>query len=180
MNKMRRALALLFLVSLGLGASPGSAAADPVESDTFKFTWLGVPIGEVTLHYGRYEDPNRAFGFEPAALTGTTLRTLERQSHALGDNEHQEQRSEQWFRLGALEGRTNGLVRWLKQYEGAYTSVLTPVGSRYEVTAMDQGVPEARDIWFGARHSDIPQVLDFRDRLSADPLRPLTGGRGER
>ena len=52
MNKMRHALALLFLFSLGLDAPPGSAAADPVESDTFKFTWLGVPIGEVTLHYG--------------------------------------------------------------------------------------------------------------------------------
>ena len=88
MNKMRHALAVLFLVSLGLGAPPGSAAADPVESDTFKFTWLGVPIGEVTLHYGRYEDPNRAFGFEPAALTGTSVRTLERQSRELGDSEH--------------------------------------------------------------------------------------------
>ena len=64
MNKMHHAFAVLFLVSLGLGASPGSAAADPVESDNFKFTWLGVPIGEVTLHYGRYEDPNRAFGLE--------------------------------------------------------------------------------------------------------------------
>ena len=32
-----------------------------------------------------------------------------------------------------------------------------------------------RDIWFGAKPSDIPQVLDFRDRSSADPLQPLTG-----
>ena len=38
MNKMRHALSFLFLVSLGLGASPGSAAADPLESDKFKFT----------------------------------------------------------------------------------------------------------------------------------------------
>ena len=34
MNKMRHALALVFLVSLMLGAMTGSAAADPVESDT--------------------------------------------------------------------------------------------------------------------------------------------------
>ena len=81
----------------------------------------------------------------------------------------------QWFRLGALEGRTNGLVRWLKRYEGAYRTTLTPIGSRYEVMAMDQGEPELRDIWFGAKHSDIPQVLDFRDRSSADPLQTLTG-----
>ena len=175
MNKMRRALVLLFLISLGLGASLGSAAADPVESDTFKFTWLGVPIGEVTLHYGRYEDPNRAFGFGPAVLPSTSVRTLERQPHALDDNEHEEQRPLEWYRLGALEGRTNGLVRWLKRYEGAYRTTLTPSGSRYEVTAMDQGVSEVRDIWFGATQSDIPTVLDFRDRSSTDPLQSLMG-----
>ena len=175
MNRMRHALALLFLYALGLGAPPRSAAADPVESDTFKFTWIGVPVGEVILHYGSYEDPDRALGLEPTALVGTPMRAPGSQSHALGDNEHEEQKSVQWFRLGALEGRTNGLVRWLKRYEGAYTSVLTPSGSRYEVTAMDQGVPEVRDIWFGAKHADTPKVLDFRDRSSADPLQPLTG-----
>ena len=74
MNKMRHASALLFLFSLGLGASLGTAAVDPVESDTFKFTWLGVPIGEVTLHYGRYEDPNRAFGFGPGKSLPCRLR----------------------------------------------------------------------------------------------------------
>ena len=37
------------------------------------------------------------------------------------------------------------------------------------------GVPEARDIWFGAKHSDIPQVRDFQDRSGADPLQLLTG-----
>ena len=175
MNRMRHFFVVSILVSLGLGAWPRFAAADPVESDTFKFTWLGVPIGEVTLHYGRYEDPNRAFGFGPAVLPGTSVRTLERQPHALDDNEHEEQRPLEWYRLGALEGRTNGLVRWLKRYEGAYRTTLTPSGSRYEVTAMDQGVPEARDIWFGAKHSDIPQVRDFQDRSSADPLQLLTG-----
>ena len=41
--------------------------------------------------------------------------------------------------------------------------------------AMDQGAPEVRDIWFGAKPTDTPQVLDFRDRSSADPLQPLTG-----
>ena len=87
----------------------------------------------------------------------------------------EDQKSEQSVRLGALEGRTNGLVRWLKRYEGAYRTTLTPSGSRYEVTAMDQGVPEVRDIWFGAKHSDVPKVLDFRDRSSAHPLQPLTG-----
>ena len=175
MNKMRRALALLFLVSLGLGASPGSAAADPVESDTFKFTWLGVPIGEVTLHYGRYEDPNRAFGLERSVSTETPTRTSARQSRELADGEHEDRGLVQSPRLGALEGRTNGLVRWLKRYEGAYRTTLTPGGSRYEVMAMDQGAPEVRDIWFGAKPTDTPQVLDFRDRSSAGPLQPLTG-----
>ena len=175
MNKMRHALALLFLVSLMLGAPTGSAAADPVESDTFKFTWLGVPIGEVTLHYGRYEDPKRASGPDPAALTGTPERMSERQSRGHPNGGHEDRESVQSFRLGALEGRTNGLVRWLKRYEGAYRTTLTPGGSRYEVMAMDQGAPEVRDIWFGAKPTDTPQVLDFRDRSSADPLQPLTG-----
>ena len=175
MNKMRHALTLLFLVSLGLDAPPGSAAADPVESDTFKFTWLGVPIGEVTIHYGSYEDPKRAFGPEPAALTGTHARMSERQSRGHTNGGHEDRESVRSFRLGALEGRTNGLVRWLKRYEGAYRTTLTPGGSRYEVMAMDQGAPEVRDIWFGAKPTDTPQVLDFRDRSSAGPLQPLTG-----
>ena len=149
MNRMYRAFVPLFFVLLGLGASPGSAAADPVESDTFKFTWLRVPIGEVTLHYGRYEDPNRAVSLESSALTESPARTSERQSRELADGEKEDRGPVQSSRLGALEGRTNGLVRWLKRYEGAYTSMLTPGGTRYEVTAMDQSVPEVRDIWFG-------------------------------
>ena len=172
---MHHAFAVLFLVSLGLGASPGSAAADPVESDKFKFTWLGVPIGEVTLHYGRYEDPNRAFGLERSALTETPTRMSARQSRELADGEHEDRGPVQSPRLGALAGRTNGLVRWLKRYEGSYRTTLTSSGSRYEVTAMDQGVPEARDIWFGAKPTATPQVLDFQDRSSADPLQTLTG-----
>ena len=175
MNKMRHALAFLFFVSLGLDASPGFAAADPVESDTFKFTWLGVPIGEVTLHYGTYEDPKRAFSPEPAALTVTPARVSERQSRGHTNGGHEDWESVQSFRLGALEGRTNGLVRWLKRYEGAYRTTLTPSGLRYEVVAMDQGAPEVRDIWFGAKPTDTPQVLDFQDRSSANPLQPLTG-----
>ena len=172
---MRHALAFLFLVSLGLDASPGFAAADPVESDTFKFTWLGVPIGEVTLHYGSYEDPKRAFGPEPAALTRNPAGMSGRQSRGHTDGGHEDRELVQSFRLGAPEGRTNGLFRWLKRYEGAYRTTLTPSGSRYEVMAMDQGAPEVRDIWFGAKPTDTPQVLDFRDRSSAHPLQSLAG-----
>ena len=81
----------MLLIYLGLGASHGSAVTDPVESDNFKFTWLGVPIGEVTLHYGRYEDPSRVLGPDPSASTETPVSTLERQSRELADGEHEDQ-----------------------------------------------------------------------------------------
>ena len=180
MTKPSHALAVFLSVFLGLSTPPSTAEVDPVASDAFKFTWFGVPVGEVTLHYGRYEDgsyedPTRAFGLDSTALTGTSARSLKLQSRGLADGEQEGRASSQSHRLGALEGRTNGLIRWLKRYKGAYSTTLTPGGSRYEVTAMDQGAPELRDIWFGAKHSDIPKVLDFRDRSSADPLQALTG-----
>ena len=175
MKKTRNVLLVFFLITLELGTRTISASDDPVESDTFRFTWLGIPIGEVTIHYGSYEDPKRARVLDSTTLISADVNELEREPRKLADGEHEDRKSMRSLRLGALQGGTNGLVRWLKRYEGAYTTTLTPGGNRYEVTAMDQGVPEVRDIWFGAKSSAIPQVLGFQDRSRADPLQPLVG-----
>ena len=183
MRRFHSVLVILFFVSAGLSAWPGFALGDPPESDTFKFTWLGVPIGEVTLHYGMYEEsehgaregPHSATDGSARAPTNTPVVVVGNHSEQLATGVRQDRRAFQYFRLGALKGRTNGLVRWLKRYEGSYQSILTPDGSRYKVTARDRRVPETRDIWFGAKPNDIPKVLDFKDRSSADPLQVRVG-----
>ena len=71
-----------------------------------------------------------------------------------------------------LHGRTNGFVRWLKNYEGLYRSLPYQDGVSYEVDAIDQGFTEFRSIVFphDIFNEGKPEVLHFRDRTAVAPL----------
>jgi len=76
--------------------------------------------------------------------------------------------------LVGLAGRTNGVVRWLKKYEGRYQSLRVDEGLRYRVSAFDRGHEEIRDILFSSTDGvlGMPRVLAFKDRTVDNALEP--------
>ena len=144
------------------------ASVESVYADRFKFTYYGMPIGEVSLEYieaigavPEIPEPNSRPGEHGFDRSGGKLLNPGPRAHTTV--------------LGALSGRTNGLVRWIKTYEGFYQSFFDGQGSRYLVNAKDRGIKEHRDIYFGRSAHALPIVQGFIDRTATAPLQPAIG-----
>ena len=144
------------------------ASVESVRSDRFKFTYYGMPIGEVSLEYieavgavPEIPELNSRPGDHGFDRSGGKLLSREPRTHATV--------------LGALSGKTNGLVRWIKTYEGFYQSIFDGQGSRYLVNAKDRGIKEHRDIYFGRSAHALPIVQGFIDRTATASLQPVIG-----
>ena len=182
-----RALVVMFallLTSRGFAAGEafnGVGARVPVslEEQTFRFTYLRIPIGEVTILYESGEGAQSRDGRGVIA---------ERTSDALGVNlmpdgvaarpgfgaigGREVNPGNAW--LMGLTGKTNGLVSWLKDYEGHYQSRPSQSGILYTVRATDRGYEEVREIEFhtSTGRRGLPQVIAFKDRTAAEALEP--------
>ena len=182
-----RALVVMFallLTSRGFAAGEafnGVGARFPVslEEQTFRFTYLRIPIGEVTILYESGKGAQSRDGRGVIA---------ERTSDALGVNlmpdgvaarpgfgaigGREVNPGNAW--LMGLTGKTNGLVSWLKSYEGHYQSRPSQSGILYTVRATDRGYEEVREIEFhtSTGRRGLPQVIAFKDRTAAEALEP--------
>ena len=182
-----RALVVMFallLTSRGFAAGEafnGVGARVPVslEEQTFRFTYLRIPIGEVTILYESGEGAQSRDGRGVIA---------ERTSDAVGVNlmpdgvaarpgfgaigGREVNPGNAW--LMGLTGKTNGLVSWLKDYEGHYQSRPSQSGILYTVRAIDRGYEEVREIEFhtSTGRRGLPQVIAFKDRTAAEALEP--------
>ena len=143
-------------------------SVESIHSDRFKFTYYGMPIGEVSLEYieavgavPEIPEPKIPRGEYGSDRSGGKLPNREFHTRAMI--------------LGALSGRTNGLVRWIKTYEGFYQSIFDGQGSRYLVNAKDRGIKEHRDIYFGRSAHALPIVQSFIDRTATASLQPVIG-----
>jgi len=181
MLKLRCLLVLLFIFEGSIGLADTTNAADQVErlvpasSDTMKFKYMGLPLGTVTFHYGKYLDTGESWLRSETDETkygstdgGDKLKRIEDSEASYEGSSDYEYASQ----LGAISGQTNGLVRWIKRYSGHYETHAVSSGIRYRVDAIDQGVSEYRDILFPYVEAGIPVVQAFKDRSGVEYLRP--------
>jgi len=182
-----RALVMMFALSL---ANPGFAAdealnrvgarvAVSLEEQTFRFTYLRMPIGEVTFLYengmgARSREDRSMIAERTSDDVGANLTpdgvAARPDFGAIGGRELIPGNA--W--LMGLTGKTNGFVSWLKDYEGHYQSRPSQSSILYTVRAIDRGYEEVREIEFhsSAGRRGLPQVIAFKDRTAVDALEP--------
>ena len=144
------------------------ASVESIHSDRIKFTYYGMPIGEVSVEY------IEPVGAEPE-ISEPNIRPGEHGFDRSGGKLLSREPRARVTILGALSGKTNGLVRWIKTYEGFYQSIFDGQGSRYLVNAKDRGIKEHRDIYFGRSADALPIVQGFIDRTATASLQPVGG-----
>ena len=183
-----RALVLMFALSL---TSRGFAVDEtlngndtPVASgyaeQTFRFTYLRIPIGEVTFQYENWMGAQRRYNASllseranEAVGVDSILNHEDATQSGLGTIAGRKANSGKALLMG-LRGKTNGLVSWLKDYEGHYQSRPSESGILYRVQATDRGYEEVREIEFRSitKRGGLPQVIAFKDRTAAEALKP--------
>ena len=183
-----RALVLMFALSLtsrgfavdvALNGNDATIASG-YEEQTFRFTYLRIPIGEVTFQYENWLGAQS--GYNAGVIS-------ERASEAVGVDSilNHEDATHSGFGtiagrkanpgkalLMGLRGKTNGLVSWLKDYEGRYQSRPSESGILYRVQATDLGYEEVREIEFRSinERGGLPQIIAFKDRTATEALQP--------
>jgi len=183
-----RALVLMFALSLtsrGFAVDEAlngddATVASGYEEQTFRFAYLRIPIGEVTF---QYENWMGAQGRYNAGVIS------ERASEAVGVDSilnHEDATYSGFVTIAGrkanpgkallmgLRGKTNGLVSWLKDYEGHYQSRHSESGILYRVQATDRGYEEVREIEFRSitERGGFPQVIAFKDRTATEAMQP--------
>ena len=168
-----------FAVHAGLNGNDAPVARS-YEEQIFRFTYLRIPIGEVTFRYENWmgvqsrndnnvisERTSDAASVKSIPVLGIAARS------DLGITAGKKVGSEKALLMG-LTGKTNGLVSWLKDYEGHYQSLPSESGILYRVRATDRGYEEAREIEFRSiiGRGGMPQVIAFKDRTAAEALKP--------
>ena len=139
-----------------------SGSEKNLKRDKFRFSYFGMPIGEVTLIYHADDLPDGNIELEQSRF-GYRIDV---------DKIGAEKRPA--YRLIGLEGESHRLFSWIKSYRGEYLSEEMIGGTRYQVDAVDQGVSEERVIWFSKNLSEAPQVDAFKDRTANKPLQSST------
>ena len=152
-----------------------------IEVQQFRFSYFRVPLGEVSLFYGDLADwrsgvvpDNQATQINKSTSDLPTPLPVEPAGIAKHPPSPPRRAELKPFSLVGLAGRTNGIVRWLKKYEGRYQSLRVNEGVRYQVSALDRGHEEFRDILFSSIDGvlGMPKVLAFKDRTVNHALEP--------
>ena len=158
-----------------------TAGEASIEVQQFRFSYFRVPLGEVSLFYGDLADrrsgvvpDSQVTQIDEGAGAPSTLLPVEPAGIARHTSSLARQTELKPLSLVGLAGRTNGVVRWLKQYEGRYQSLRVDEGLRYRVSAFDRGHEEIRDILFSSTDGvlGMPRVLAFKDRTLDNALEP--------
>ena len=154
--------------------------ADGYEEQTFRFTYLRIPIGAVTFQYenwmgaqSRYNASVVSERSNEAVVIDSILNHEDATHSGFGTIAGRKANPGKALLMG-LRGKTNGLVSWLKDYEGHYQSRPSESGILYRVQATDLGYEEVREIEFRSNtgRGGLPQVIAFKDRTATEALQP--------
>ena len=168
-----------FAVHAGLNGDDAPVARSYTEQ-IFRFTYLRIPIGEVTFQYENWmgvqscEDNNVISERSSDAASAKSIPFHGVAAHSDIGTISGRKVDYQKALLVGLTGKTNGLVSWLKDYEGYYQSLPSESSILYRVRAEDRGYEEAREIEFRSiiGRGGMPQVIAFKDRTAAEALKP--------
>lgn len=187
LERLRLGLRILsFAVVVSIVSQPVLAASEDhdrswfeaaeIQRQKFTFRYFLMPIGEVEFLYAlgsSSADSRRSldqggdpecFRVRPQGRSTSYPASKSKACSSFPNN-----------RLVAIEGQTNGFLKWVKKYSGRYESLWSGGLETYRVTAVDGGVPELREIVYDSSGSLLPKVVDFKDSSQADPLSVLPG-----